>query len=76
MGVDYTNIKNAVINRKHINANYLECNKNFKGFGGMCLPKDTAVMAFLSADTKVEFFDDLLKENLKYRITVFEGMRK
>jgi len=76
MDVNYTNIKNAVIKRKHINGNYLECNDNFRGFGGMCLPKDTAAMATLAKKTKVEFFKDLLKENGKYRTTVFDGMRK
>jgi len=76
VGVSYTNVKNAIINRKHINGNYLECNNNFRGFGGVCLPKDTAAMAKMAEKTKVEFFKDILKENLKYKITVFEGMRK
>ena len=76
MGVNYTNVKNAIIERNHINGNYLECNKNFRGFGGMCLPKDTAAMSRLAENTKVEFFQNLLDENSKYRTTVFKGMRK
>jgi UDPglucose 6-dehydrogenase len=75
-GVDYTNIKNAVVKRKHIHGNYLECNDNFRGFGGMCLPKDVSAMANLMKETGVDFFDDLLDENRKYRVTVFKGMRK
>ncbi len=75
-GVDYSNVKNAIVNRKHINGNYLECNKNFRGFGGMCLPKDTAAMAKLAEQTNVEFFKNLLEENAKYKTTVYEGMRK
>jgi len=75
-GVDYTNIKNAVVNRKHIHGNYLECNDNFRGFGGMCLPKDVSAMAKLMESSSVDFFDDLLDENSKYKVTVFEGMRK
>jgi UDPglucose 6-dehydrogenase len=74
--VNYSNVKNAIINRNHINANYLECNKNFRGFGGVCLPKDTAAIANLAQETNVEFFKNLLKENAKYKITVYEGMRK
>mgnify|MGYP003111065063 CR=1 FL=1 len=74
--VNYTNVKNAIVNRNHINSNYLECNKNFRGFGGMCLPKDTSAMAKLAENTDVEFFKDLLKENSKYKVTVFKGMRK
>tara|TARA_Y100000310_G_scaffold130885_2_gene130017 strand:+ start:5834 stop:6619 length:786 start_codon:yes stop_codon:yes gene_type:complete len=74
--VDYTNVKNAVVKRKHIHSNYLECNDNFRGFGGMCLPKDVSAMAKLMEDSDVDFFDDLLDENSKYRVTVFKGMRK
>jgi UDPglucose 6-dehydrogenase len=75
-GVNYTNVKNAVVKRKHIHGNYLECNDNFRGFGGMCLPKDVSAMAKLMQETGVDFFQDLLDENSNYRITVFEGMRK
>ena len=42
----------------------------------MCLPKDTAAMAKMAEKTNVEFFKDLLKENSKYKVTVFKGMRK
>lgn len=75
-GVNYTNVKNAMINRKHINSNYLECNDNFRGFGGMCLPKDTSALAKIMENTNVKFFDNLLEENKKYKITVYKGMRK
>lgn len=75
-GVNYTNVKNAVVNRKHIHGNYLECNDNFRGFGGMCLPKDVSAMAKLMKNTNVDFFENLLEENNKYKITVFKGMRK
>jgi UDP-glucose 6-dehydrogenase len=26
---------------------YLQCNENFRGFGGVCLPKDTLAIAKL-----------------------------
>ena len=74
--VDYTNVKNAVTNRKHIHGNYLECNDNFRGFGGMCLPKDVSAMANLMKDSRIDFFDNLIEENKKYKTTVFKGMRK
>ena len=43
-----------------------------------CLPKDTAALNYLakSLGTNVEFFDNILTENAKYKTTVFEGMRK
>tara|TARA_R110000796_G_scaffold67777_6_gene155603 strand:+ start:8239 stop:9024 length:786 start_codon:yes stop_codon:yes gene_type:complete len=75
-GVNYANIKNAVVQRKHISDNYLECNDNFRGFGGMCLPKDTAALAKICKDLPVRFFDSLLEENRKYKTTVFDGMRE
>ena len=77
-GVDYENVKNAISNRKTINNYYLDCNDDTRGFGGMCLPKDTKELAFLSEQlkTSVEFFKDILKENEKYKVTVFKGMRK
>lgn len=76
-GVDYGNVKDAVVNRDHINDIYLDANENFRGFSGMCLPKDTRAMASLCArkGLDVEFFKDLLKENAKYKATVLEGMR-
>jgi UDPglucose 6-dehydrogenase len=74
--VNYTNVKNAVSTRKHISPNYLECNDNFRGFGGVCLPKDTAAMAHILKDTNKNFFKNLIEENKKYEITVYEGMRK
>lgn len=77
MGADYTKVKDAVVNREHIQDIYLDCNQSFRGFGGMCLPKDTKALAFLCEQMKnnVEFFDFLIKENAKYKITVFDGMR-
>lgn len=74
--VSYANVKNAITNRKHINPNYLEVNENFRGFAGMCLPKDLHALTSLMKDTNVRFFDNLLEENSKYKATVFKGMRK
>ena len=76
-GANYTNVKNAITTREHIQDIYLDCNKNFRGFGGMCLPKDTKAIAALCRDAEinVDFFDILIRENNKYKITVFDGMR-
>lgn len=45
-GADYSTIKNAIVKRSNIGDHYLECNWQFRGFSGSCLPKDTA--AFMS----------------------------
>lgn len=74
--VNYTAVKDAVTNINHIPHNYLECNENMRGFGGMCLPKDLRTLANMSEGTNIEFFKNLLDENSKYETTVLPGMRK
>lgn len=77
MGVNYSNVKEIAVLRNHINDVYLNSSEEVKGFAGMCLPKDTKALDFLSKslDLNVEFFGDLIKENKKYSKTVFKGMR-
>ena len=77
MGVDYNKMKNTLKNRSNMNMTYLECNKNYRGFGGVCLPKDTKAMDYLSKQLGLDvgFFDHILSENEKYRVTVPNGMR-
>ena len=57
---------------------YLDCNDNVRGFGGMCLPKDTSALVSLIKELNldVDFFNMVLNENEKYKTTVFNGMRK
>jgi UDPglucose 6-dehydrogenase len=78
LGADYSKVKDAIVNREHIHDIYLDCNDNFRGFGGMCLPKDTkAIAAFCDKNNLgVGFFDSILKENAKYKTTVYDGMRE
>tara|TARA_Y100000592_G_C5445196_1_gene305624 strand:- start:233 stop:1030 length:798 start_codon:yes stop_codon:yes gene_type:complete len=78
MGANYSKIKNALVLREHINDSYLQCNENFRGFGGVCLPKDTLAIAKLveKLNLDVDFFKMILDENKKYKITVYDGMRK
>jgi UDPglucose 6-dehydrogenase len=74
----YTTVKDCMVTIDHIPDKYLDCNKSFRGFGGMCLPKDTKALNNLceSNDIPVQFFKMLLDENDKYETTVYKGMRK
>ena len=78
IGADYTAVKNAIANRSHISDSYLDCNKNFRGFGGVCLPKDTNALRFLSKalDASGSLFETLVEDNKKYKTTVYDNMRE
>ena len=78
IGVNYSSIKQAIVNLDHISDSYLDCNENFRGFGGACLPKDTKAMDYFckSRNLDVELFKAILEENEKYKTTVFPGMRE
>ena len=77
LGADYQKIKEAMVKRKTMVDSYLDCNENTRGFGGMCLPKDTRAMASLVRELGLDLrlFDVILEENKKFRTTLFEGMR-
>ena len=78
LGISYTNVKNAVVNREHIYDSYLECNDDMRGFGGPCLPKDTRELSYLCENNlkNISFFTDVLKQNSKFKTTVIEGTRR
>ena len=75
---DYTKIKNAMVQRDHISNKYLDCNDNLRGFGGMCLPKDTSAISALVKELglNIDLFQAVVDDNKNYKTTVFEGMRK
>ncbi|MFA5935780.1 MAG: hypothetical protein WC787_02930 [Patescibacteria group bacterium] len=77
VGADYTKIKNVMVHRDNINDAYLDCNENFRGFGGVCLPKDTAAFAAFTKQLGLDLklFELLVEENKKFKRTVFDGMR-
>lgn len=76
-GISYTAVKTICTNRSHINDSYLDCNENFRGFGGVCLPKDLAAIIDLCKKNNIDvnFFDNIQEENNKYGVSVFPNMR-
>lgn len=75
---DYTKIKDAFVKRDTTKDLYLDVNDNFRGFGGMCLPKDVAALAAYVKELGIDMslFEAILNENKKFKITVFNNMRK
>jgi len=75
--IDYTAIKGAIVRREHINDVYLDCNDNFRGYAGACLPKDVRAFVHLAEKMGIDagIFKFLNNENKKYKPTVFPGMR-
>jgi UDPglucose 6-dehydrogenase len=75
---DYTTIKNAYIKTGKAIDMYLDVNPGLRGYGGMCLPKDTQAIAALLNQLNLDF--DLIKsihnDNSKLKKTVFNGMRE
>lgn len=75
---DYTTIKDAYIKTGKAIDMYLDVNPNLRGYGGMCLPKDTQAIAALLKELNLDY--DLIQsihtDNNKFKKTVFNGMRE
>lgn len=74
-GADYQKIRNAITKHRAVPPVYLDCNENFRGFGGACLPKDTKAFAeyakkMLSGDWGLSLFEGIVEINNRYKKTV------
>lgn len=75
---DYTTIKNAYIKTGKAIDMYLDVNPSLRGYGGMCLPKDTQAIASLINELglDLELIKSIHYDNSKFKKTVFNGMRE
>lgn len=75
---DYTTIKNAYIKTGKATDMYLDVSSGLRGYGGMCLPKDTKALASLikRLGLDLNLIESIDKDNNKFKTTVFNGMRK
>jgi len=75
---DYEKIFNTYLLRKAASPDYLKCGPDIRGYGGMCLPKDTKAMADLCKKLELPFnlFSAVDHDNNQVKTTVFDGMRK
>jgi UDPglucose 6-dehydrogenase len=78
LNADYTKVKDTFVMRGTAKDIYMDVNESFRGYGGVCLPKDTkaidALVKKLGLD--LNLFETIDKENNKFMTTVFSGMRK
>jgi len=74
---DYKRIKDAYILTGRAGDMYLDVNKELRGYGGMCLPKDTKAIICLieRMGLDIDFFKTVESNNNKFPTTVFNGMR-
>ena len=75
---DYNNILEAFCTINDISSSYLRSSPEYKGFGGPCLPKDTAALAYLAKKLNLDsnIWDFMLNENLKRKVTLPPGLRE
>lgn len=75
---DYDKILSAFLLRGTSSPDYLDVGPDLRGYGGMCLPKDTKAMADLCKNLNLPFklFETIDQDNSKVKSTVFNGMRE
>lgn len=69
LGANYMNVYHAITQRDCINPSYLMANKNMRGYGGHCLPKDTSAWRNLIKKLGMDFrlIDAVIQDNEKFR---------
>jgi UDPglucose 6-dehydrogenase len=77
LNCDYTTIKNTYIKTGKAVDMYLDVTESLRGYGGMCLPKDTKALAVLiqQLDLDLDLIKTIDSDNSKFKRTVFNGMR-
>ena len=70
--LNYEKVLNSYLLRGLSSDNYLSCNKNLRGFGGKCLPKDLrCINQFIkNRKKKIHFFNDILRQKSKFKISI------
>ena len=74
---NYKEIKDAYILTGKAVDMYLDVDDGLRGYGGMCLPKDTLAIASLMQEKNIDLklIRTIHDDNEKFLTTVFDGMR-
>ncbi len=77
LDTNYDNILKNVSALNDYSENYLRSSSDFKGFGGPCLPKDTAALASLAnkLNLRSNVWEFCIEENAKWDTTLIKGLR-
>lgn len=77
MDTNYDTILSSICDLNGISDSYLKSSKAFKGFGGPCLPKDTAALAQIANQLglRSNVWDFCIRENEKWDTTLIDGLR-
>jgi UDPglucose 6-dehydrogenase len=77
LGADYNTVKETYLIRKTATQDYMDCSDDLRGYGGLCLPKDTKVLmnVFAQLGLDLELISAIDKDNAKFKKTVPTGMR-
>ncbi len=77
MDCDYSKVKDAYIKTGKALDLYLNVSEDFRGYAGMCLPKDTKSFINLLKDLNLDFklIESIDSDNSKLKKTVYKGMR-
>ena len=51
---------------------YLKANKKVQGFSGKCLPKDLQTLNNFSKRMNINFFQNIINENKKFKKTIIK----
>ena len=75
---NYENVLDAFCQLNDFPSKYLKSNPEFQGFGGPCLPKDTAALAYMASQLSLpsNIWSFALSENKKRIITLPDGLRE
>ncbi len=75
---DYTKVKDAALAQGAFLDLYMDCNENFRGYCGVCLPKDSKALSSLAHQLGVpgKLFDVIVEDNKLWRADIIGDMRR